>query len=408
MKIWIISDGEPLPTDNENVRLRRMGNLANILSERGNEVVWFSSNFEHYNKQFRTDHDEVKSIKDNYKIVLLKTNGYKKNVSLNRLLHFKTFSDKFLRIASQLEKPDIILSTMAPIQASKAVQQYALEYEVPYVIDIRDLWPEIYYEVTPKLLHPLVKLLVEKNKKTLEEVLKNSTAIVGVTEKFLEYGLNIGKILKRSDDTVFHTAYPDILDSNEKTKKYWNELGIENNDFIVTFVGNFGKQFDLKTLFKAIDLIDNKRMKFVLCGVGEKFNYYYEKYQSNPQVIMPGWVGKNEIATLLKLSSVGVAPYVDSINFRLNMPNKFGEYLSASLPILVSVPGMMEEKLNENKNGHYYKNEYELRDKIIELYKDFDLLKRMSKYSRELYKNQFNVDIVYTEFAQYLENIAKQ
>lgn len=78
MKIWIISDGEPLPTDNENVRLRRMGNLANILSERGNEVVWFSSNFEHYNKQFRTDHDEVKSIKANYKIVLLKTNGYKK------------------------------------------------------------------------------------------------------------------------------------------------------------------------------------------------------------------------------------------------------------------------------------------------------------------------------------------
>lgn len=408
MKIWIISDGEPLPTDNENVRLRRMGNLANILSERGNDVVWFSSNFEHYTKQFRTDQDEVKTINSNYKIVLLQTKGYKKNVSLNRLLHFKTFSDKFLRIAAQLKKPDIILSTMAPIQASKAVQQYALESEVPYVIDIRDLWPEIYYEVTPKLLHPLVKLLVEKNKKTLEKVLKNSTSIVGVTEKFLEYGLSIAKISKRSNDAVFHTAYPDILDSNEKAKEFWNELGIENNDFIVTFVGNFGKQFNLKTLFKAIDLIDDKRIKFVLCGVGEKFNYYYEKYHSNPQVIMPGWLGKNEIATLLKLSSVGVAPYVDSINFRLNMPNKFGEYLSASLPILVSVPGMMEEKLNENKNGYYYKDEYELRNKIIELYQNFDLLKKMSTSSRELYKNQFNVDTVYTEFAQYLENVAKQ
>ncbi|PTJ94038.1 hypothetical protein [Staphylococcus simulans] len=76
MKIWIISDGEPLPTDNENVRLRRMGNLANILSERGNEVVWFSSNFEHYNKQFRTDHDYVISIISNFYFVLLLTIFY--------------------------------------------------------------------------------------------------------------------------------------------------------------------------------------------------------------------------------------------------------------------------------------------------------------------------------------------
>ena len=45
----------------------------------------------------------------------------------------------------------------------------------------------------------------------------------------------------------------------------------------------------------------------------------------------------------------------DSKNFRLNAPNKFGEYLSASLPILVSVSGIMSELLSENECGYYQK-----------------------------------------------------
>ena len=32
MKIWIVSVGEPLPIDGDNVRLRRMGNLATYIS----------------------------------------------------------------------------------------------------------------------------------------------------------------------------------------------------------------------------------------------------------------------------------------------------------------------------------------------------------------------------------------
>ena len=60
MNIWIVSDGEPLPTDNDNVRLRRMGNLTRILDQQGHKVVWFSSNFDHYNKRFRSKKIKLK------------------------------------------------------------------------------------------------------------------------------------------------------------------------------------------------------------------------------------------------------------------------------------------------------------------------------------------------------------
>ena len=143
--------------------------------------------------------------------------------------------------------------------------------KVPFIIDIRDLWPEIYYEVTPKISHPIIKLLVDKSKRSLSDVLKNSTAVTGVTNGFINYGLKISRLKPRKYDKHFHTAYPkfDLSYYNRRFDEYWSEYNLESNDFIVTFVGNFGKQFDLETLEEAIDKVNNSRIKFVLCGTGE-------------------------------------------------------------------------------------------------------------------------------------------
>lgn len=51
MNIWIVSEGEPLPIDGESVRLRRMGQLSQLLSEKGHDVHWFCSNYHHYKKK---------------------------------------------------------------------------------------------------------------------------------------------------------------------------------------------------------------------------------------------------------------------------------------------------------------------------------------------------------------------
>ena len=68
MKIWIVSVGEPLPTDGANVRLRRMGNLAAFIAENEeNQVDWFSVSFEHYKKKQRVHKDTVISVRDNYR-----------------------------------------------------------------------------------------------------------------------------------------------------------------------------------------------------------------------------------------------------------------------------------------------------------------------------------------------------
>ena len=404
MKIWIVSDGEPLPIDGTDIRLRRMGNLSNILSKRGHEVIWFSSNFEHYTKKFRSNSDEEVYINDKYKLVLLSTRGYQKNVSLDRYLHFKTLANKFSDLSKKLDKPDVIVSTMAPIEVAKEIKKYSINNNVNYIIDVRDLWPDIYYEVTPKFIHFAVKFLISKTKKDLSLVLKNSSGIVAVTEKFLDYGLEIANIKKRSSDKVFHTAYPSYK-VNDSFEHYWKKYGLEKENFIVSFVGNFGKQFDLETLFSTIDKFEDSKIKFVLCGVGEKYEHFLNKYKDNSNVILPGWIGKDEISTLLTNSDIGIAPYINSKNYKLNLPNKFGEYLSSNLPILVSVSGMMENLLNQFECGYRYNDEKDLYNKIIFLFNNEDSLIKQKNNAAKLYKEQFKADTVYNDFANYLEKL---
>lgn len=407
MKIWIVSDGEPLPSDNSKVRLRRMGNLANILNQRGHEVLWFSSNFDHYNKEFRSSEDEVKKIGEKYKILLLATKGYKKNVSLQRLIHFKLVAKKFEEYSDKISKPDIIISTLAPIEVSKAVKKFSKQNNVPLIIDIRDLWPDIYYEVTPKISHMFIKVLVSKTKKDLFKILNKGTNITGVTSKFVDYGLEIGKREKSSNDRVFHTAYPSshLLESKNKFESHWNKYNLKKDDFIVTFVGNFGKQFELETVFKTINQLKDTNIKFVLCGTGDKLEHYQNYTVSNENVILPGWINKDEIGSLLTNSDIGIAPYINSKNFRLNCPNKFGEYLASKLPILVSVDGIMNELLSENNCGYMYEDSNDLTNKIKKYYLNSNLLKEHKENSYSLYKKSFDVETVYNNFADFIEKL---
>ena len=52
-RIWLLQDGEPLPTD-DNPRLMRTGTLAERLVEAGFDVTWWASSFQHSTKRYRS------------------------------------------------------------------------------------------------------------------------------------------------------------------------------------------------------------------------------------------------------------------------------------------------------------------------------------------------------------------
>lgn len=410
LNVWIVSDGEPLPTDEGKVRLRRMGMLSEILYQMGHEVHWFSSSFHHYKKEQRSNNDKDISVEENLTIHLLKTKGYSKNVSIERISHHRELSRKFSSNTKAYEKPDIIIATMAPLELSKAVIEYGEHNNVPVVIDIRDLWPEIFNEVVPNWGKIIIKPYIWFSKGKLRTILRKSTAMIGVTPQFLDYGLNIAKINKREFDKVFYTSYKprDLSGHLKNFEMNWSKYGLKSTDFIVVFLGNFGRQFILEPLIEAAEKLNkNSNVKFVLCGVGESLDNIRKISSNLENVVLPGWIEEEQILSLLSASSIGIAPYRNSINFTKNTPNKFGEYLSASLPVILGVEGVMADLVSEYKCGAVYKDSDELVSIIEKLFSDRQLLLDMSENAYQLYGEKFNSDKVYVEFSRHLQEISE-
>jgi len=198
-----------------------------------------------------------------------------------------------------------------------------------------------------------------------------------------------------------------------KAEKFWEKHGIKkgNKEFIACFLGTLGRQFELETVIEAARKLKagKRSFRFVLCGSGDKLAYYKNLAKDCEDVVFPGWVGVAEIWTLMRIASVGLAPYVNSSNFIMNLPNKPVEYISAGLPIVSSLGGVLKNLLSTHNCGVTYENgdTEGLVSILINLYDNRDLLGIMSENAYSLYKENFVAEKVYGDMIDYLESVCE-
>lgn len=388
--VWLLGMGEPLIIDGENVRLRRLGSFAEFLSEDSSiELHYFSISFEHYNKYQRVDSDKTFKIKNNYFMHIVRVPGYKKNISLDRIITHKLGSYRIVKWMSRIAPPDVVYCGNTPLELVDRMVKYANKKNIPTIVDIRDLWPEVYRDSLPDKYHKILEPYIQFCKRKMRKTYKNVTSFIGVSDYFLDYALKLAGRNRTELDRIIPIGYPDYSFncSIENFNDLWGMYGLSTTDFIIAFTGNFGNQFCFTEIIEAAKLLGD-RVKFVLCGKGIQEETL--KKESPPNIIYPGWIEKEMIISLLEYSSLGIAPYINSINYQTNTPNKFGEYLSAGLPILVRVDGVMANILSLNACGYYYQNGEDLAD-IIRSLVDNLALTEMKYKARSLYEDSFNL-----------------
>lgn len=406
MRVWIVSVGEPLPTDGENVRLRRMGTLAGLMAKQGHDVSWFSASFDHYNKIQRCTEKKDIVISDNYVMHILYTKGYRRNISPQRILHHRMAAKLIYAKMDEYEPPDIIIASMEPLEVSSAAVRYGKKKNVPVVVDVRDLWPDIYREVVPKLCRPLIAPYVWMCRTRLRKTMASAFSIIGLSDGYLKYGLHYADRKKNNLDSVIPIAYPnyDYSSYRGELAPFWKKLGVSRDDFLVVFVGSFSRQFIFNNIIEAARILKrHNKVKFIMCGTGEQENLLRVRAPDN--VIFSGWIEKEQILSLTANASVGIAPYVDSMNYRYNTPNKFGEYLSAGLPVLTSAHGDMEDLLKDHECGYHYDDGKALAKRIEDYYLNEQKLLKHKENARRLFELRFNGDVIYPQMMTHLEDV---
>lgn len=406
MIVWLMMTGEPLESFGE--RPHRIGILSKKLIASGHDVVWWTTSYDHQHKNYLYNEDTECYNEFGVEMFYLHSDSnYQKNVSFARIINHKQVAKKFKTYSSRkLTKPDIIFCCFPTIDLAYEAVQYGNLNRIPVVIDVRDLWPDIFKNLLPLFLKPFARLLLLNMYKKTSHIFRNASAITGITDKFVEYGLGFAQRNMSEYDRSFPFGYPVPEFKNADLIKTKDKLAsiIDWDKYIICFFGTIGKQFDFDPIFEAADNLKNENILFVICGKGDMLQTMLNKGSKYSNVVFPGWLNNIEIVTIMRHAKAGISPYINSIDFLTSLSNKSIEYLAGSLPVLSSIQGVSGKLLIENNCGLIYNGDSTILTNYIEKLKCNEHIRiSMSKNARNLYEKSYSDSVVYSEMISYLE-----
>ncbi len=403
MRIWILEIGEPLPLET-GVRLHRYGQFSQFLAQAGHEVTWWTSSFSHAPKKHLVQEDTVHRH-NGVTMQILKGPGYARNISFARIQHQKHFAQRFTELASRQPKPDLILAPIPTIDGAYAAVQWAKRNSVPCMIDIRDLWPDEIADLAPGPLRPLARLALRASYKKMQWTCQTATGIIGISPKYLNYGLKFAGRERSPLDVQFPLGYSaDVKSSLNTAPPQVAALPLKPDGFNVVFFGTIGRFFDLGTVIEAARQLSRETpdVHFVLAGDGSDRARFEAQAQGLANVSFPGWLKQDEIFWLMKLSHAGLAPY--KAGAKMEMPNKPFEYMAGSLPLISSLHGELCDLIEQQKIGVNYVADSvdSLKSAILRLRADRAAAREMGQKAHALLQERFATEVVFKRAEEHL------
>lgn len=371
--------------------------LGKNLVRRGHHVVIFAANFIHMNFCF------VKLARQlRYKIerfghlhfTWLKTPAYRKN-NWKRFLNMLGYCWSAFRVsrrlvnAKEIEPPGIIIgSTVHPFAALTA-SSLASKFNVPFVFEIRDLWPQSFLDMGIwKKFSWKTWLFKAIEKRTVA----NAKKIITLSPRTASY---LQENYHYAPDDIYYIPNGVYIDSLKKalpadeTLKFLENIKKERN-FIVLFSGSLISTNKLETIIDAaVQLRDNQRIKVVLIGKGQEEERYREliKNKNLGNIFISAPVQKEYVPYLLQYAD---ALILNQGNVQWGSSNKLYDYLASGKPIISSVHAKHNDIVSDIGGGMSVtpENPQELVRAILQLQK-------MSPQEREQ-MGQRNVNYVKT------------
>ncbi len=405
MNIWLLQASEPMPIVNKGERLWRMGMIAEEMTKRGHQITWFSNTFDHYQKKQLFDRDTVVRVKENYDIYLIHGPQYKKNISIRRIINHKLIAVKFRKMAKKMEKPDLIYVSFPTIDYAEEAVRYGKENNVPVIVDVRDLWPDIFEHNLSGIIKlpakPYIKWMDCKTKR----IMKDAFAIHSISQAMLDWGLKKGQRVQQKQDRYFYLGYHKKEDLENTEKQV-----IDKSKFNISFFATINNQFNYEIILHLAEILkqNDKDVIINICGDGPQFEELKQKTQSYENIKLFGWVGKEIIDYVLKNSKLGFAPYKNTFDFQMSVSNKFAEYLSYGLPIILTSDGYMKSLLEQNECGISSQSVEEIYQFIMDVKNDEKIYDQMSQNAKKLYEENFVAEKIYQQLANFLENIKEE
>jgi len=257
--------------------------------------------------------------------------------------------------ASLFFKTDILIATTP--QFFTAVFGYVAAFvkRKPWIMEVRDLWPES-IKAVEAISRPRVIKILEKIELFLY---RRATRIVVVTNAFKE-NIAARGISKAKIDVVKNGVVLQNYQPHRKSKKMLKELSLEGK-FVVGYMGTHGMAHKLDFILEAAKSVTDPDIHFLFVGNGAmKKQLLQQKDALNlTNVTMLPSVTKDRVKKYISITDVALVTLRKNETFKTVIPSKIFENAAMGKPILLGLEGECQQLIEKYHAGLCFRPENE-------------------------------------------------
>ena len=306
-----------------------------------------------------------------------------------RILDYLSYMVSSFIASFLVRKVDLIIGTSPQFFTSVSAWGCSIFKRVPFVFELRDLWPESIKAVGAVKDSNLIQLF-----EALEMFLyRRAARIVSVTQSFkknlVRRGIDGSKI-----DVVTNGVDSKRFSHRSKNEGLVNQLGLKDC-FVAGYIGTHGMAHSLETLLYAMNKLRDhpcgKKIRLVLLGDGARKQFLKdEANQLNlTNVIFIDTVSKEKVSDYWSILDISIIHLKKTELFKTVIPSKLFECMGMGLPVLHGVEGESADIVDETNCGVLFEpeNADQLLEKLLYLQSEPAYLEILGQNALESAKN---------------------
>ena len=302
-----------------------------------------------------------------------------------RMLNYSSFCISSAFAGAFLRKPDVVIATSPQLLVGLSGWWLARLNGVPFVFEVRDLWPESLAAVGVSSEHSALHRGLARIAGFLY---RNCDRLVVVTPAFKDYLIRYWRVPQEKIFVVENGVDTSLFNRFTPNVSVRRELNVDGK-FVVSYIGTIGAAHGLETLLEAASRLRDRapQVLFLIVGEGAEkarmiclarsrglSNVHFVDQQVREKI--PAYIAASDAClALLKRAEL----------FKTVLPTKMLEFMACGRPVILGVDGHARKVMEQANAGIFITPEdpTALVDAVMRLAADPELRESMGRNGRQ-------------------------
>lgn len=299
---------------------------------------------------------------------------------------------------------DLIVVTSPPLFVGITAYVLSKIKSVPFVFEIRDLWPESAIDTGVLQNRAIIKFAF-----WFESFIYRKAHLINVlTPAFRDILINKKKVA--ANKIIFIPNAADFSLSDEllntfNVDAFKKDHHLEGR-FVITYVGAHGVANHLIQVLETAQKLSDTNVMFLLIGDGmqKKDLIAYKKVHSIENVRFIDSVPKQEVFKYILASDMGASVLKKNDTFKTVYSNKTFDYMACRKPILMAIDGASRDLVEKADAGAFVEpeNPTDFETKVRFYLGNAELIKVQGEKGYKFAKENFDREVLANQYLLYL------